>query len=299
MLLVLWCWPRLSWLCKGMASPRPARTSPSRACVSRPWTSTATAESPATSGRAPTVHSGITTGTATASCPATRSAPARSASTELGNGRSQAEPLRAQLSWTAAGFTNLDHNRDGRLTANEWHYDLETFRRVDRNRDNAISLRGVPRRKRDDDRDDSFDDLDANNNGRVERAEWYGGVNEFTRLDRNRDGVLSRFEVVGSQPSFDTYDQFANLDYDRNGTPRRATSGTGRTRSFTQRDTNRDGVLSRREFEASGGAPARDAPAAGHAGRSASMRSSAGPTPVIDRARRRRRSRSRRAARSR
>jgi hypothetical protein len=26
------------------------------------------------------------------------------------------------------------------LTSNEWHFDLETFRRVDRNRDNAINL---------------------------------------------------------------------------------------------------------------------------------------------------------------
>ena len=40
----------------------------------------------------------------------------------------------------------------------------------------------------------------------------------FTDLDRNRDGVLSRFEVVGGVDTpNDTWDQFASLDYDRNG----------------------------------------------------------------------------------
>ena len=43
------------------------------------------------------------------------------------------------VSWTAAGFTNLDHNRDRRISANEWHFDVETFRRVDRNRDGFLS----------------------------------------------------------------------------------------------------------------------------------------------------------------
>jgi Ca2+-binding EF-hand superfamily protein len=158
------------------------------------------------------------------------------------------------LAWTQAGFNNLDHNRDGRLTANEWHYDLETFRRVDRNRDDALNLSEFLGENWDDDRLDSFDDLDFNNNGRVERAEWHGGLNEFRALDRNNDGVLSRFEVVGNQPSFNTYDQFGNLDYDRNGTLAR-NEWHWSNLSFTQRDTNRDGTISRREFEAAGGAP--------------------------------------------
>jgi Ca2+-binding EF-hand superfamily protein len=44
------------------------------------------------------------------------------------------------VSWTRGGFTALDHNRDGRLTPNEWHFDRETFVRVDRDRNNALSL---------------------------------------------------------------------------------------------------------------------------------------------------------------
>jgi Ca2+-binding EF-hand superfamily protein len=158
------------------------------------------------------------------------------------------------VSWTRAGFTALDHNRDNRLTSNEWHFDTETFRRVDRNGDSAINLSEFLGEGVDDDRGDNFDDLDFNNNGRVERAEWHGGLNEFRALDRNGDGVLNRSEVVGSQGSFNTYNEFAGLDYDRNGILERGEWHWSNA-SFSQRDTNRDGRISRAEFEASGGAP--------------------------------------------
>lgn len=160
------------------------------------------------------------------------------------------------VSWTQAGFNNLDHNRDRRITQNEWHYDLETFRRVDRNRDGALDqTEFLGSEDWDDDRGDSFDDLDMNNDGRVERSEWHGGAGAFTALDRNRDGVLSRFEVAGGQETTgDTWDQFAGLDYNRNGTIARDEWHWSRA-AFDTRDLNRDGVLSRREFEATGGAP--------------------------------------------
>ena len=158
------------------------------------------------------------------------------------------------LNWTRNNFTNLDHNRDNRLSSNEWHFDLETFRRVDANRDNHLSLAEFLGEGVDDLREDTFDDLDANNNGRVERSEWYGGLNEFRRLDRNNDGILSRFEVVGSTPNMTTWDEFANLDYDRNGSLSRAEWHWSNL-SFTQRDANRDGIISRNEFAAAGGAP--------------------------------------------
>jgi Ca2+-binding EF-hand superfamily protein len=157
------------------------------------------------------------------------------------------------LSWSASAFTNLDHNRDGRLTTNEWHYDLETFHRVDRNRDNAISRTEFLGTNLDDGRDINFDDMDVNNNGRVERSEWYFSDAAFASLDRNRDGTLNRFEVVGSQNTTgDTYNQFTSLDYDRNGTLSR-NEWHWSPASFSQRDLDRNGVLSQREFETMGG----------------------------------------------
>ncbi|HYE88664.1 MAG TPA: hypothetical protein VEA16_20015 [Vicinamibacterales bacterium] len=168
------------------------------------------------------------------------------------------EPNRreATLTWTRNNFVNLDHNRDGRLTTNEWHFSIETFRRVDRNRDNALTVNEfVGEGVEDDLRGDRFDDLDINNNGRVERAEWYGGLDDFRWLDRNNDGILSRFEVVGSEPAMgNEFDEFANLDFDRNGTLSRAEWHWSNV-SFTQRDRNRDGLISRNEFNAAGGAP--------------------------------------------
>ena len=160
------------------------------------------------------------------------------------------------VNWTTSGFDNLDHNRDLRITANEWHFDLETFRRVDRNGNGSLDrTEFLGTDDWDDDRGDNFDDLDYNNNGRVERSEWHGGAAAFNSLDRNRDGVLTRFEVAGGTDyTSDTWDQFANLDYNRNGSVARDEwhwSGT----AFDARDTNRDGVLSRREFDVSGGTP--------------------------------------------
>jgi len=162
--------------------------------------------------------------------------------------------LERNLNWTRNNFNNLDHNRDGRLTPNEWHFDAETFRRVDINNDRSINLSEFLGDAVDDDRGDNFDDLDWNNDGRVSRSEWHGGLNEFNRLDRNRDNYLSRYEVVGSQEGLTTYNEFQNLDYDRNGNLSRAEWHWSNL-SFQQRDTNRDGIISQREFEAAGGAP--------------------------------------------
>jgi EF hand len=157
-------------------------------------------------------------------------------------------------SWTQAGFNNLDHNRDHRITSNEWHFDVETFRRVDRNRDGALDETEFLGSDNDDIRDASFDDLDWNNNGRVERSEWYGSAAAFNDLDRNRDGVLTRFEVVGGiEGNNDTWDQFTSLDYNRNGSISRD-EWHWSAGNFNQRDLNKDGSLTRREFEVTAGA---------------------------------------------
>ena len=159
------------------------------------------------------------------------------------------------VNWTRAGFTALDHDRDNRIASNEWHFDAQTFRRVDANRDGSINLTEfLGEADGDDDREDSFDDLDFNNNGRVERTEWHGSVAEYRRLDANNDGILSRYEVVGAQESFDTYNEFTGIDFNRTGNIERNEWHWSNV-SFTSRDTNRDGRISQAEFNAAGGSP--------------------------------------------
>jgi hypothetical protein len=148
--------------------------------------------------------------------------------------------------WSEQRFARLDRNRDGRLAASEWPYDTETFLRADRNRDRVLSRAEFLGDTVDDDRNDRFDYLDANDNGRVERAEWHGSADAFDWLDRNGDGMLSRVEVVGQQVAARS-DLFVRLDTDRNNRIARDEwlwSGV----SFDRRDRDGDGVLSRMEL---------------------------------------------------
>jgi Ca2+-binding EF-hand superfamily protein len=155
--------------------------------------------------------------------------------------------------WSEATFADVDHNRDGRITSNEWHFDAETFRRVDRNRDGMLTRTEFLSAPADDDRDDRFENLDVNGNGRVERSEWHGSADAFDWLDRDKNNVLSRREVMGeaAAPEPVRTDRFANLDFDRDGAISPAEWHRSR-RSFDQRDTNRDGRLTRDEFAAAG-----------------------------------------------
>lgn len=154
--------------------------------------------------------------------------------------------------WTQVGFRNLDANRDGRITPDEWRYDFESFRRADRNGDDVLSRGEFLDGDTDVDREDRFDYLDANNDGRVDRSEWHSSMDAFRWLDRNRDGVLSRAEVVGDDSrQTGNADQFATVDENRDD---RITPDEWQwsRRSFNEYDRNRDGVITRDELNASG-----------------------------------------------
>ena len=148
--------------------------------------------------------------------------------------------------WTARGFSALDHNRDNRISRDEWHYDVETFRRADHNRDGALSrTEFLGEDNADDDRGDRFDYLDANNDGRVSRAEWHGTGERFDLLDDNRDGFLTRAEVRGTNEP--PPDLFSSVDVNRDNRITRDEWHWSRA-TFDGRDDNRDGVLTREEF---------------------------------------------------
>ena len=125
----------------------------------------------------------------------------------------EAADTRGFYNWTAAGFRAVDGNNDGRVTRAEWRYDPELFIRADQNRDNVLTqAEFLGDAAIDRDPEDSFDDLDTDNNGRIERSEWHGTRQAFDWLDRNNDGRLSRAETVGNDAVTGATDRTANTD---------------------------------------------------------------------------------------
>ena len=168
------------------------------------------------------------------------------ASRELGDEENDYDQRRPEFrNWTERGFANLDRNRDGRVAREEWFYDREAFIRTDRSGDGALTRDEFLSADVDDDREDRFEYLDANSDGRIERSEWHASRDAFTWLDRNKDGVLSRTEVVGEESG--QADLFGGLDADRDGTVTPAEWQWSR-RSFARHDQNGDGQLTRAEL---------------------------------------------------
>ena len=133
----------------------------------------------------------------------------------------------------------------GGSSAAEWFYDREGFIRADRNGDGVLTRAEFLGVEVDADREDRFEYLDANNNGRVERSEWHASRDAFDWLDRNNDGVLSRTEVVGEDT--EQSDLFGGLDANNDNviTP---DEWQWSRRSFARQDQNGDGQLTRREL---------------------------------------------------
>ncbi len=95
-----------------------------------------------------------------------------------------------------------------------------------------------------------FRAADVDNDGVLTRTEWRGNRASFNRLDQNGDGVLTRREVIGVIPTVQgnrSGNRFVDYDNDGDGiiSPREWPGTRG---SFLERDLNRDGVITRREF---------------------------------------------------
>jgi Ca2+-binding EF-hand superfamily protein len=147
--------------------------------------------------------------------------------------------------WTAQGFTSLDRNRDGRITRDEWYYDRESFRRADHNGDGAISrAEFLLEDEIDDDRGDHFAYLDVNNDNRISRSEWHGTPERFNAMDANRDGVITRLEMMGAAAPVEL---FTSVDINRDNAITMDEWRWSRA-TFNERDLDRNGRLTRAEF---------------------------------------------------
>ena len=147
--------------------------------------------------------------------------------------------------WTDEGFRSIDHNRDNRITRDEWHFDRQGFRLADHNNDGVITrAEFFSEDGQDDDRDDQFPYQDVNNDLRISRDEWHGTAARFSALDVNRDGYLTRAEIVGAAAP---PEMFSSIDVNHDRIITRD-EWHWSDRSFSQRDSNRDGRLTQAEF---------------------------------------------------
>ena len=159
-------------------------------------------------------------------------------------------------------FRELDTDGNGVITRQEWRGNDRSFRNHDWNNDGRLSgdeLRaGAKRPSRWDDRDveasiereddwskERFRALDHNGDGRLARSEWHAAPELFTRIDRNRDNVLSAAEFTAADDD-DREDRFGDLDTNNDGRVTRA-EWHGSTAVFDALDANRDGTLTRAE----------------------------------------------------
>jgi hypothetical protein len=91
-------------------------------------------------------------------------------------------------------FDYLDANSNGFINENEWDGTLDTFDRLDRNRDNRLtraelgSIRPAA----------AFATLDTNGDGRLTMNEWPWSRRSFIDQDGDSDGVVTRREYRGS-----------------------------------------------------------------------------------------------------
>jgi Ca2+-binding EF-hand superfamily protein len=101
-------------------------------------------------------------------------------------------------------FAVMDANDDGVVSMSEWRGSRQSFRIHDWNGDNVLSgeevRQGAFRQggtvdDEEFDRAETFENLDWNNNNRIDRAEWHGSADAFEWLDRNNDNVLTRAEL--------------------------------------------------------------------------------------------------------
>jgi Ca2+-binding EF-hand superfamily protein len=154
-------------------------------------------------------------------------------------------------------FRGYDMNSDARIAASEWPGEQRLFTRLDTNRDRFLTIQeytsgagfrldaqGGPALR--------FGTIDADRDGAISRNEWNLGDSDFRRLDVNRDNRISRFEFENdTATSTDTrYSpaQFSNLDVNRDGWVTRSESRMS-SAQFSQFDTNSDNRISRFEFD--------------------------------------------------
>ena len=214
-----------------------------------------TARSRATSGADRRSRSACMTGTATACCRAPKFAPTPAATGVMTSrptirrrtiGRTGTRTASRRSTTTATGGSRPTN---GTSIGRAFFAPIETATTY-LSRDEFVAANV------DDDRNDRFEYLDHDNNGRIERDEWHGNDETFDWLDANNNGVLSRAEVAGAAAAGPPRPIRTAIRLRASTTTAMACSaaksGTGRAAASMRAIPNNDGVISRREYAVSG-----------------------------------------------
>jgi Ca2+-binding EF-hand superfamily protein len=166
---------------------------------------------------------------------------------------------------SAAGpeFARMDRNRDSLVSRAEWTGDNAVFRRIDVNDDRMITtseynswVNPTPSAA-----GPEFTRMDRNRDSLISRAEWTGDNAIFRRIDVNDDRIVTTSEYVNYHRALNEGDlvkgpggalvkdrrEFRVLDYDNDGRLTRR-EWNGDRREFDVMDLNNDGWLSYDEY---------------------------------------------------
>ena len=171
-----------------------------------------------------------------------------------------ASPQAVPRNQQAMRFAEMDSNRDGTITRQEWRGSQRSFDVHDWNGDGRLAGEEVrlganwPNRGGQaqstafwDWTEDQFRQLDRNGDNRVSRSEWGRYDQEdFIRVDQNGDNVLTLREFLFGDVDDDRGDRFSYLDLNNNNRLDRSEWHGGEA-AFRWLDRNGDGQLTRTE----------------------------------------------------
>jgi Ca2+-binding EF-hand superfamily protein len=160
-------------------------------------------------------------------------------------------------------FREWDRNRDGRLEYGEFTGHRGNFNAMDCDKDGYLTMNEFSQRYRCDGTTtsnpptmggiiggtDEFGRLDRNDDDVLSRTEHRGSATEFRRLDRNNDGVVTRGEYFDRLDPNSVEGRFQALDRNNNGTlSRNEWTNQSINGNFDRVDRNNDGVVTLDEF---------------------------------------------------